>query len=531
MTGRVRSVWVVTREYAGIAEAGGVKNVACSLAESLARRGVAITVILPRYGCVADEGSFLFSQTIRVFGEDHEVGYSNVLINNVNIVLLSTKIFRDKREVYVYSAQEEASVPEAVRGKGHHDGDCMNIVLQKGVLEYARHIGMAPDIIHCQDAHTACLPAMAKTLPQWESLFSSTSFVTTIHNAGPGYRQVIPGLHRAASLTDLSEHVLSKALLNGNVEPFLLSALYGKLSTVSPWYAKELLSPSHNALSEGLSGEFARRGISIEGIINGIDVHRYEPTDKTRSFLPYSFNPEIGDLAGKYSCRNAFVEMIRSFPTSEELAAFGTIQDDPHAVYFAYHGRVVWQKGIDTLVEAARAVLDQVESARFVVLGQGTAELEALLMEMARLYRGRFAFIRGYERALARLTVAQSDFLVLPSLFEPCGLEDYIGQIFGTIPIAHAVGGLQKIIHGKNGYLYRTDGHANSAAALAPVLIDHARRVSASSGRGCAQIDEYSEMIRFAARYVRTECNWDRIIEERYIPFYEDMLSIASRGE
>lgn len=529
MSGTVRSVWIVTREYAGIAEAGGVKNVACSLAEGLARRGAAVTVFIPRYGCVPEEGSFMFSRTIRALGDDHEVRFSRRRHNDVEIILVSSRIFREKREVYVYSALEETTVPGAVRGKGHHDGDCMNTVLQKAVLEYAGRFGTVPDIVHCQDAHTACLPAMARTSPEWMSLFSASSFVTTIHNAGPGYRQVIPGVHRAASLTGLREDVLAGALFNGNVEPFLLSALYGRLSTVSPWYAEELVSPEYDALSEGLSGEFARRGVPIEGIVNGIDMHRYEPSDTTRSLLPHAFDPETGDLGGKYRCRDTFVGMIRGFPTSDELAVFGTIDDEPRAAYFAYHGRIAWQKGIDTMVEAARTTLDTVETARFVVLGQGSSELEALLMEMARLYRGRFAFIRGYERSLARLTVAQSDFLVLPSLFEPCGLEDYIGQIYGTIPIAHGVGGLQKIMHGRNGFVYESGGHANSARVLATVLVEHARRVSASTGRGCAAIDEYAGMIRFAARHVRTECNWDRIIGERYLPFYEGVAASGKR--
>lgn len=530
MKDRARSVWVITREYAGIAEAGGVKNVACSLAEGLARRGMDVTVVIPRYGCVRQEGSLLFDRTIRVLGVNHEVRFSGLTVNGVRIVLLSAGIFRDKREVYVYSALDEAVIPGAVRGKGHHDGDCMNVALQMCVLEYARRLGRAPDIVHCQDAHTACLPAMARTIGEWSHLFSETSFVTTIHNAGPGYRQVIPGIHRAASLTGLDERVLSRAFLNGNVEPFLLSACYGHLTTVSPWYANELSSPVFDSFSEGLSGEFARRGTTIEGIVNGIDAHRYEPSDTRRSCLPFAFNPESGDLAGKYLCRDSFLEKLKRFPTTGELAAFGSLDDAPRAVYFAYHGRIAWQKGLDTLVEAAREVLARSEHARFVVLGQGAPELEALLMEMSRLYRGRFAFIRGYERSLARLTVAQSDFLVLPSLFEPCGLEDFIGQLFGTIPIAHAVGGLQKILHGRNGYLYHSAGHGKSSGVLAGVLLEHAGRVAASSGRGCAPIEGYSEIIRFAARHVREEFNWDRIIEERYLPYYEAVTSKNGKG-
>lgn len=527
MSRPIRSVWLITREYAGIAEAGGVKNVACSLSEGLVRRGIDVTVFIPRYGCVRGlAGTRVHETVIEVLGTNHAVAFDAAEANGVRVVLVSSRLFAEKKAVYVYTAEEEGLIPGAIRGKGHHDTDCINALFQKSVLEFSRLSRSSPDIVHCQDAHTACLPAMARSLGAYRDAFARSSFVTTIHNAGPGYRQTIPGIHRAAELTGLSEEVLSSALLNGNAEPFLLASLFGALTTVSPWYAGELTSSSHNLLSEGFSGELERRGIQVVGILNGIDAHRYTPEETEVSLLPYSYSPESGDLSGKYRCRDRFLSLMDGFETTPDIATFGTLRDEEGAVYFAYHGRIAWQKGLDVLASAARIVLERLPEARFVVLGQGAPELEAVLMEMSRLFRGRFLFVRGYERSLARLAVAHADFLVLPSVFEPCGLEDYIGQLYGTIPVAHAVGGLQKIEHGVTGFLYREGGGGPASAPrlLSGLLIELGSSVRDSKGRGAASVPQFLAMIRESALRVRRDCAWDTVIERDYLPLYQKMF-------
>jgi Glycogen synthase len=526
MSGPLSSVWLVTREYAGIAEAGGVKNVATSLAEGLARCGKTVTVFMPYYGFVDVGTSPLFSCEILVENTTHAADFSVHVQNGVKIILVGAVIYREKLAVYNYTDEEAGRIPGAARGKGYFDVDIMNMVLQKAVCAYAKKTGAAPDIVHCQDAHTALLPALVRNDPEASVRFSKTGFVVTIHNAGPGYRQTIPGLFRASWLIGLAEDVLAEGLFNGSVEPFLVAARYATLTTVSPWYADELCSHEYDSLTEGLSGEFERRGIRVTGITNGIDYARYEPTKTSSSLLPFPFDPSSGDLRGKYETREKFMDMIGDFPDKTEMTCFGTLDNAEHAVFYGYHGRIAWQKGLDVLEKSARIVLDHVPESRFVILGQGDPVLESLLIRMAARYAGRFVYIRGYERSLARMAVAVSDFLVLPSLFEPCGLEDFIGQIFGTIPVAHAVGGLQKIQHGKNGFLYHTQDE-NDVLALSKLLIDVAAPIVASIGEGCASVPEYLEMIRYASAVVRTECAWDSIIEKSWIPLYEKTISAS----
>ncbi len=530
----IRSVWIATREYAGIAEAGGVKNVACSLAESLARKGVSVTVFIPRYGFVESAGMLLFSTDVAVAGETHRVCFYSLSARGVRIILVDAHVFAEKRAVYVYTETDEKVIPGAKRGKGHMDVDLVNMLFQRSVLAFALASETVPEVLHCQDAHTAILPALARNDSAYARLFERTATVVTVHNAGPGYRQAIPGLERAARMTGLPEIALARALFNGNVEPFLLAAEYGALTTVSPWYANELTDPAFDRFSEGISGELRRRRIEVTGITNGIDFHRYDPRDTALSLLPYPYDPIEGEFSGKYRCREEFARWLASDEAVPGIVKYGRLSACADSVYFSYHGRIAWQKGLDVLEKAARSTLDTLPGARFVVLGQGDPALEALFVMLSQRYEGRVAYISGYERNLARLAVAISDFIVLPSAFEPCGLEDFIAQIFGTIPVAHAVGGLRKIEDGISGFLYGSADDDNDSLELARLLVDLGKPVSelgvragedrARYGAGCAAVEEYRRIISYAATRVRDISNWDAIAEASYIPLYRKIV-------
>lgn len=538
-------IWIATREYAGIAEAGGVKNVARSLAEGLENLGKDVSVFIPKYGCVEQFSVKLFDAEIPVEGERVRVVFSKAWEQTVEIIFVEAPVFAEKHAVYTYTGEDEKEIPGAVRGEGHRDADKMNALFQLAVLVYAEKTGEAPAVVHCHDGHTAMIAAMANagtSCCDVRRLFADTVCVTTIHNAGAGYRQTIADVGKAGGLTGLPEAVLRKAVFNGKVEPFLLAAEYGRLSTVSPWYAEELMSPDRGAETDGLSGEFHRRGIKITGITNGIDFYRYDPSEPSRSYLPFPYKPWEGRLEGKYRFRRMLLENIDLLDTGE-IVRTGTLEGGENAVFFAYQGRIVEQKGLPVLIAAAEMLLNEIPSARFLIMGQGSPSIEADLEEFAGRHPGKAVFLRGYNKIVARRVICVSDFVVLPSVFEPCGLEDFIGQILGSIPVAHAVGGLQKIQHGKTGFLYtRKEGEAE-AGTLAALLIQLAAKVVNSNpgkdvcvqsefctdrtcGGGacktavCSDVPEYREMITVAAKYVMENCGWDTVIKNGYLPLY-----------
>ena len=514
------SVWIVCREYAGIAEAGGVKNVACSLSEGLARISCPVTVFLPFYGCVSLDSVPLFGSEVTVDATKIRIQFSETELHGVRIILVDSMLYREKQGVYVYTAEDSLYIPGAIKGKGHIDIDTMNIVLQKAVIVYAQKTGSYPDVLHCQDAHTALLPALIRTDPLLSSRFEKTRIIVTIHNAGPGYRQALSHLDRAKSLTGLPEDVLSDAVLSDRVEPFLLAGRFGILSTVSPWYAEELTDPAYDQITEKISGEFYRRRISITGITNGIDYHRYDPRNPSASLLPYPFDPMTGDLAGKYQNRAVFHHLISKVGNKSGLRFFGNLEQSLKSVYFVYQGRLAWQKGLDVFETSACSVLECMPEARFIVMGQGDPVLEQKFIDMAALFSGRFLFISGYEKSFARLAVAISDFLVLPSIFEPCGLEDYIGQIFGTIPVAHAVGGLRKILNNITGFLYASSPQKSDSEVLSNLLCLLGKQVLQDNDEGVMNSHQLLQIIKNASVFVQRNASWDSVILNQYLPLY-----------
>ncbi len=519
-----KTYWIVAREYAGLAEAGGVKSVVTSLAQGMKKSCWDVTVFMPLYGCTAisevddfdiiDNASF----EIIVDGVPHRIVCTQGFFHGIKVIFVVNTHFTSKMGVYTYTRLEEAMNPTLKSGEGHIDANLISVLFQKSVIHYGVKMSMNPDVFHCQDAHTSLIPYLVNQDSRLKKTYKNTKFVVTIHNAGSVYRDQFSSLSQASSLLGAAEKDLRSFVINGRVEPFLLSQQYARFTTVSPWYAQELQNPE-NEFSSDISKEFKKRNFSIEGITNGIDYFHYDPSNKKVSKLPFTFDPIRSDLHGKFECRNYFLKTYKSVHTCSEekkidrIFQSGILLNDPkstdHPVYFAFHGRLVHQKGVDVLTKAAKIVLEKRKNVRFVVMGHGTKELEVENMNLANTFLGKYIFFQGYDKALSRLCIAICDFLVLPSFFEPCGLLDFIGQIYGTIPVAHACGGLQKIIHEKTGFLYNKNDPIN----LANTLIDLVDKKTKEESK-------LNEMITYSAQYVKNEYSWDKVISEKYLPFF-----------
>lgn len=518
-------IWEVSREYAGIAEAGGVKNVVCSLSEGFYSHGFDVTVFLPFYGCTVFSSieDFRFvpdtTVTIHVAGTGYHVSYATGSVDGIQFVFVVSRIFSEKHGVYTYTELEEANNPSHKHGEGHVDAPIIEMLFQKAVLQYGLLFsGSIPEIIHCHDATCAFLPSFARELDPYSESFGNTRFITTIHNAGPYYHHEIHSLEEARNLTELDESVLRKGIWNGSIEPYFLAGFYSLLTTVSPWYADELM----NAASEntaGLSAAFFNAGMKVHGITNGIDFDRYNPEDIRISGLSFPFSPEKGDFDGKENIQRELVNMYkkvndRSLDTPgipPDITPYGYITHGN--VFFSFHGRLAFQKGIDILIKAIPSVLQACSGARFVIAGQGSADLESELINCTAQFPGKVLYLKGYEKTTARQIVAASDFLILPSHFEPCGLEDFIGSIYGTIPVAHKTGGLMKIKDGETGFLYED----NDPYVLSLLLIRLA-------GQYLENHESFTEIRVKAAQTVHSEYNWNTVIETGYIPLITELL-------
>lgn len=523
MDSKPTNIWIVSRECDGIAEAGGVKNVTCSLSEGLVEQGIKTTLFIPRYGCTNFSkiknyiNNVIPEQKIIVNNQEYIVSYDGAeTYSGVKVIFIVHQIFSEKNEVYTYSAKDEELNASNCRGIGFHDTLELDVLFQKAVVFYTL-LDNQVDLIHCHDATTAIIPAL--TYYANKDVFSKIKYVVTIHNAGPGYHHDFSSLNQAIEYTNLPVEILQNSMNYNRVEPFLIASKFAEISTVSPWYAEELINPANSENTANLSVLFEANKTVITGITNGIDYSRYEPQHTDISLLPFPFNPLKGEFEGKISNRNYFINNYclekNIFSKDLSFTRHGFLNiDNEKSVLFCFHGRIVRQKGIDLLTQAAKIAMDANPNIKFLILGQGEVELENNLISLSSENKGGFLYFQGYEKALSRLVVAVSDFILLPSRFEPCGLEDFIAQFFGTIPIAHATGGLNKILNEKTGFLYEE----NTPQIIANKIISIADSFKLNKSF-------FVDLAKKASNYVQENYSWKNVIENYYIPFYSSISS------
>jgi starch synthase len=518
-------IWVVSMECAGLAEAGGVKNVTHSLCQEFANKNNEVTLFTPIFGCTNFDSIENYQEEnipqvkIDMCDKPEYISYSSGTLKNtkVKVVFINHKSFSEKKAVYVYTEEEEKANPENKKGTGHKDSLFLDTLLSKAVAEYGKFIDTneLPDIIHCHDASTAITPAYAKN--QYPELYNNTKCVVTIHNAGPAYHHEFIDFGQAKYYTHLDNFILENSNNNGRIEPFLIAAQYSKLTTVSSYYAEELTNPKNNDITDGLANIFYQKQIPIFGITNGIDFERYNPKNKKQSLLPYEFDCTTGQLKGKTQCREFFLSQIEQDNLSnnfyfDELIKYGYIEkpkDESKTIYFSYHGRVVYQKGVNLLEDVVGKIINFNENSRLIIMGQGDKELEYKTEKLTQVYPGKILYLKGYNQACARLVLAATDFCIIPSHFEPCCLEDFISQIYGTLPIAHRTGGLNKIIDESTGFTY----FPNTPEIIENKIVD-------VSNKFISNKEKINQMIVFAANYVKDNYAWSEIVK-KYLSFFE----------
>lgn len=486
-----RSVWMVSREYEGIAGAGGVKDVCRQLAETLVSHGgCAVSVVLPRYGFVdaallgfhlAEAGNragrigarrytHLFEVDMDYSGEERRetVAVWQGELNGVRLFLVEADRYASKRGVYTYTEEDEQEVLWQHRGRGHFDYFAMNVLLQKAALDLMMYLDERPDVIHCHDGHAAILPAMMKENSGYRPYFSRTGAVVTIHNAGLGYHQEVEDLNFGHAITGLPRRVINDSILGSGFDPFMAASGYAVLNTVSENYALELQHSPEDSRTGWLGHTLRARGIAIAGITNGIDPKSFEPSEPQALHLSHGFDIRKRDLEGKRACKRAMLAQLGNIKVWQQVRQFGVLSGSPDAPLFTFVGRLTSQKGVDIVLESLLRLLQQEEDLHMLLFGSGAAELERQLELLAESEHGwgKICFLKGYDPVLANQVYAAGDFFLIPSRYEPCGLTDYIAQLLGNLPIVHRVGGLVKVIDGETGFSYT----GNSAGALAETM-------------------------------------------------------------
>jgi starch synthase len=404
----------VASEVMPFSKTGGLADVAGALPAALAKRGHDVLVVTPRYGFIQDLRMKPLHQELRLkFPYGTEVGtLHSVTVNpNLQVLFLRHPSYFDRPGIY----QEN--------GREYGDNAQRFAFLSVGALTAAQLVKFVPDIVHANDWQTGLTPLALKRGYRGTSLEHAKS-VFTIHNLA--YQGQFP----KDVMTSLGlpwDVFTSEGLEFYDRVSFLKAGLAyaDALTTVSRKYAEEIQSPEHGV---GLHGFLQGRKNDLHGILNGVDYAEWNP--ETDSHLPARFSAK--DLSGKAACKRALLKTFGLPVEAEVRPLFGIVT------------RLAEQKGIDILLDALERLLWK--DLSFVALGNGEGRYEDALRWLKQRYPDKVGIHIGFDNVLSHQLEAGCDFFVMPSRYEPCGLNQMYSLKYGTIPIVRATGGLDDTV-------------------------------------------------------------------------------------
>jgi len=466
-----RSVLLIGSEAVPFAKTGGLADVLGSLPPALARLGWNATVALPRYrGAMV--GTLLERFALSVGGYTCDVGVFEAPIDDgARAWLVDCPELFDRDTLY----GEGADYPDNARRFA---------VLVRAALEFAARFD-APSIVHAHDWQAALACVYLKTLYASHPVLAGLPSVFTIHNLayqGLFEPSWLPRLDLPWDLLDIErlEYWGRISLLKGGINDATV------ITTVSRRYAEEIQTP---ALGFGFDGILRRRAGDLVGILNGIDTAEWNPAADPH--LPQPF--DRSDLSGKRAAKAAV------------LARYGMTPDDGRLrrPLVGMISRMVDQKGFD-LIAAIAGRLPQLD-ATFVVLGTGEARYQDMWTRLAAAHPGRIGARIGFDESLAHLIEGGADLFLMPSQFEPCGLNQMYSLRYGTVPVVHSVGGLADTVTAETGFVFID----YSPAALLDAL-----------GRALAAFGDPVRWRALQTAGMTQDHSWDRSAAE-YVKIYE----------
>ena len=403
-------VLVVASECAPFARTGGLGDVVGALPKALSRRGIDVRVVIPLYAGIPWNTLERLEGALGVpIGRGEARGavrMGKLPKSDVPVYFLEHHHYFDRP--YLYGPP----------GDTYADNLERFTFLSRGALELCKAIGFFPDVVHANDWQTALLPVYIDTV-EWMKPLHAAATLYTIHNLA--YQGVFDG--GALPLTGLgSEHYHAREFEHFGVMNLTKAALYRStlVSTVSPTYAREIQT---SAQGFGLDGVLVERQADLFGVLNGIDAEEWNPEADPLIAAPFSF----GALAGKAECKRA-LQAESGLPVRSDVPVYGLV------------GRLTRQKGVDVVAQILNGLLDL--DVQVVLLGSGDRDVEGYFAYMAERRPDRCAAFFGFDNARAHRIEAGADFFLMPSRFEPCGLNQLYSLRYGTLPIVRATGGL-----------------------------------------------------------------------------------------
>lgn len=432
-------ILLASSEVAPFAKTGGLADVAGSLPVALEELGIDARIIMPKYSSIKVEGDEArIGNPVR-----HSSKHSAETISN------GVKIYFVKNDAYFKR-------PNLYGDKFGDYKDNLDrfSFFSREILERCKREDFRPDIIHCNDWQTALVPVYLNTIYKYDSFFSATRTLFTIHNMA--YQGLFPkdefpktGLDWELFNIDYFEFYDRVNLMKGGL------VYSDAISTVSPTYAKEILTKEFGC---GLEGVLKRRQDSLYGILNGIDYGAWNPQIDPKIFKNYS----AGNIEDKYANKEALQKEI-GLKIDRAIPLIGLIS------------RLADQKGLDLVAKIIGSLLNM--KLEFILLGTGEHKYHVLFEKIAKKHPKDASINLKFDAVLAQKIYAGCDFFLMPSMYEPCGLGQMISFRYGTIPIVRETGGLKDSVREfdpkrgtGNGFTFKAYAHEDLLDAIKKAL-------------------------------------------------------------
>ncbi len=404
----------VASECVPFSKTGGLADVVGALPRALASLGHQVSVYSPRYRQTKLQDPQTVVNSITVPFDDKYRFCSVVTAGStagVKFYFVDYPPYFDREALYGTSAADYPDNAERFA------------LFSRAVLEASKVLGV-PNVFHCHDWQSALVPVMLRTLYAEDPAFREVGTVFTIHNMG--YQGLFPSDILPLLMLPWDLLTISKMEFFGQVN-FLKGALVYSdfVTTVSKKYSQEIQTTEYGF---GLEGVLRNRAATVTGILNGVDYDEWSP--QTDKFIAAKYSPQ--DLSGKEKCKQ------------DLLTAFGVTNADPKVPVIGIVSRFAAQKGFDLISQ----VMDRLarEEVTMVVLGTGDKPYEEMFLRLNKLFPNKIAIKVAYDNAIAHKIEAGADMFLMPSRYEPCGLNQIYSLKYGTVPIVRATGGLDDTI-------------------------------------------------------------------------------------
>ncbi|MBQ3253227.1 MAG: glycogen synthase GlgA [Acholeplasmatales bacterium] len=405
-------VLICASEGAPYAKTGGLADVIGALPRALKDNGCDVRVIMPYYKKIKDKNLAYYKgyTFIRLGASMEYVGVFHAVYDDIDFYFIDNDKYFYRDSFYGYGDDGERFA-----------------YFDFAVLEALRVIDFFPDILHCNDWQTGLIPYILKANYNSSSEFNNIKTVYSIHNIQ--YQGIFP-----MDMMSILHMPYSNSLEFGGCINYMKTAIMESnyVTTVSPTYKNEVLTDQYGY---NLNNILGLRYFDFEGILNGIDVNKYDPQTDPYIYQNYSLRNRVsGKKANK-------LELLREFglDATEDVPVFGLVS------------RLVDQKGIDLLMPIIDDVINN-SNAKFILMGSGDAMYENFFRSIEARYPERFKCYIGYSDPIAQKIYAGTDLFLMPSKFEPCGLGQLIAMRYGTLPLARETGGLKDTVEPYNMY-------------------------------------------------------------------------------